>query len=312
MDNVKVAFRRPATIPEAKDNPSTSERIALGKALFFDPRLSGSNAISCASCHNPAFSWGDGLPKGIGHGSKPVGRRTPTILNTAFAELLFWDGRAGSLEEQALGPISAPGEMNLPADQLAAKLKSISGYARLFAAAYPEEGITAQAVARAIATYERTIISSPAPFDAWVEGREDAISDSAKRGFALFVGKANCVKCHSGWNFTDNGFHDIGLTSDDVGRGKQLPEIDIMHYAFKTPTLRNVDHRGPYMHDGSERTLEDVVKLYNRGGETKRPSLSDDIKPLSLSSKESDDLCNFLHTLTGNDKPVEIPTLPNP
>jgi cytochrome c peroxidase len=120
------------------------------------------------------------------------------------------------------------------------------------------------------------------------------------------------VKCHSGWNFSDNGFHDIGLASDDVGRGKQLPEIDVMHYAFKTPTLRNVDHRGPYMHDGSERTLEDVVKLYNRGGETKRPSLSDEIKPLSLSSKESDDLCNFLHTLTGQDKPVDIPTLPNP
>src|SRR5688572_14038297 len=134
-DAARERFRRPAAVPHPQDNAPTVERVALGKALFFDPRLSASNAISCASCHNPAFSWGDGLPKGIGHGSKPVGRRTPTILNTAYAELLFWDGRAESLEEQALGPIAAPGEMNMPLEQMIDKLHAIDGYAPMFTAA---------------------------------------------------------------------------------------------------------------------------------------------------------------------------------
>ena len=307
----KAAYHRPATVPFPADNAPTPAREQLGKALFFDPRLSGSNAISCASCHNPAFSWGDALPKGIGHGSKPVGRRTPTILNTAFAELLFWDGRAGSLEEQALGPISAPGEMNLPADQLAEKVKGIIGYEAMFAAAYPGEGITLPTIAKAIATFERTVVSGPAPFDEWLAGREEAISASAKRGFDLFNTKASCVKCHSGWNFSDQGFHDIGLRGDDLGRGKHLPEIEAVRHAFKTPTLRNVAHRAPYMHDGSEHRLEDVVRLYDRGGDVRRPSLSSDIKPLNLTATEIEDLCNFMRTLTSHDRPVAIPTLPN-
>jgi cytochrome c peroxidase len=308
---MKATFMRPAEIPFPADNAFTPERAALGKALFFDPRLSGSNAISCASCHNPAFSWGDALPKGIGHGSKPVGRRTPTILNTAFAELLFWDGRAGSLEEQALGPISAPGEMNLPQDQLVDKLKSIAGYEEMFAAAYPGESISLETIGKAIATFERTVISGAAPFEAWIAGDESAISESAKRGFDLFNTKASCVQCHAGWNFTDNGFHDIGLADSDVGRGAHLPEIESMHHAFKTPTLRNVAHRAPFMHDGSEKTMEDVVLFYNRGGAARRPSLSPEIKPLSLDQQEMDDLCNFLRTLTSHDEPVHIPTLPN-
>jgi cytochrome c peroxidase len=306
----KAGFQRPAQVPFPAHNPYTPERAELGKALFFDPRLSGSNAISCASCHNPAFSWGDALPKGIGHGSKPVGRRTPTILNTAFAELLFWDGRAESLEEQALGPISAPGEMNLPQDQLVEKIRSI-GYEKQFAAAYPGEAISLQTIAKAIATFERTVISDTAPFDEWIAGRENAISESAKRGFDLFNTKAACVQCHSGWNFTDNGFHDIGIPGDDLGRGKHLPDITAVHYAFKTPTLRNVAHRGPYMHDGSEKRIEDVVLFYNQGGKARRPSLSPEMKPLALDQREIDDLCNFLRTLTSQDKPVVIPTLPN-
>ena len=307
----KGLFRRPADVPHPANNPPSLARIELGKALFFDPRLSGSNAISCASCHNPAFSWGDALPKGLGHGSKPVGRRTPTILNTAFAELLFWDGRAESLEQQALGPISAPGEMNLPADQLVAKLKSIRGYEAMFEAAYPREGITEQTIGKAIAAFERTVISGRAPFDAWIEGEEHAISESAKRGFDLFNTKASCVKCHSGWNLTDHGFHDIGVAGDDLGRGKLLPEIEAVRHAFKTPTLRNVDHRGPYLHDGSERTLEDVVLFYNRGGAVKRASVSTDVKALNLDRSEVEDICNFLRTLTSDDRPVSIPRLPN-
>jgi cytochrome c peroxidase len=310
-ESAKAQFKRPDRIPFPAHNAYTPARAELGKALFFDPRLSGSNAISCASCHNPAFSWGDALPKGIGHGSKPVGRRTPTILNTAFAELLFWDGRAESLEEQALGPISAPGEMNLPADQLVSKIKSIRGYEERFSAAYPGEGISPQTIGKAIATFERTVISGRAPFDEWIDGREDAISPSARHGFDIFMTKADCVKCHVGWNFTDNGFHDIGIRGDDLGRGKHLPDIEAVFYAFKTPTLRNVDHRGPFMHDGSEARIEDVVAFYNRGGDVARPSRALHVKPLNLNQAEIDALCDFLRTLTSNDGPVSIPTLPN-
>src|SRR5262249_52406282 len=152
--DLKQQYRRPASIPFPAENGYTKDRELLGRTLFFDPRLSGSNFISCATCHNPAFSWGDALPKGIGHGMKEVGRRTPTILNLAWTERLFWDGRADSLEAQALGPIAAAGEMNMPLDELLPKLASLEGYRRLFEIAYPGEGITKTTVAKAIATFE--------------------------------------------------------------------------------------------------------------------------------------------------------------
>lgn len=309
-DTAKATFQRPTSVPHPKDNPPTPERVALGKALFFDPRLSRANNISCASCHNPSFAWGDGLPKGVGHGSREVGRRTPTILNTAWAETLFWDGRASSLEEQALGPIAAPGEMNMPLDQVLAKLKSVPGYHPLFEKAYPGEGITEQTIAKAIANFERTVISGTAPFDEWIAGKENAISESAKHGFDLFNTKANCVKCHSGWNFTDDGFHNIGLADADVGRGVHLPQLELMQHAFKTPTLRNVVQRAPYMHDGSERTLKQVVQLYNQGGTVKSSSLSPEIVPLNLTEAEVEALIQFMETLTSIDPPVDLPVLP--
>jgi cytochrome c peroxidase len=303
-------YRRPAQIPHPKDNPPTPERVELGKALFFDPRLSGANSISCASCHNPSFSWGDGLPKGIGHGSKPVGRRTPTILNTAWAETLFWDGRASSLEEQALGPIAAPGEMNLPLAQAVNKIRAIPGYGPLFAQAYPGEGISEKTIAKAIANFERTVVSPPAPFDDWLAGTEDAIPEAAKRGFDLFNTKANCVKCHSGWNLSDGGYHDIGLSDADIGRAQHLPMLESMQHAFKTPTLRDVARRSPYMHDGSEPSLRSVVEFYNRGGVARRPSLAPEIVPLQLSAAEIDDLCAFMETLTSQARAVTLPILP--
>lgn len=306
----KAKYQRPHGVPSPSDNRYSEERAELGKLLFFDPRLSAANSISCASCHNPAFSWGDGLPKGVGHGSKEVGRRTPTILNVAWGELYFWDGRAGSLEEQALGPIQAAGEMNLPLDQLIGKLKAIEGYHPYFEAAYPGEGISTNTVAKAIANFERTVVSATAPFDQWIAGDERAISESAKRGFDLFNSKALCMECHSGWNFTDDGFHDIGLAGDSRGRGEHLPEVEGVQFAFKTPTLRNVNQRAPFMHDGSERTLEDVVKFYNDGGRVKRPSLDINVRPLNLTAAEIRDLCDFMDTLTSDDAPVTIPRLP--
>jgi cytochrome c peroxidase len=240
---------------------------------------------------------------------KPLNRRTPTILNTAWADLLFWDGRADDLEEQALSPISAPDEMNQPLDKMIGTVGGIEGYKALFARAYPGEPVNEKTVARAIATFERSVVSGIAPFDRWVSGDERAISGGAKRGFDLFNGKATCAKCHSGWNFTDNGFHDIGIEGSDRGRGLRLP-LAAMQFAFKTPTLRNADQRAPFMHDGSEQRLEDVVEYYDRGGNVKRPSLAPEIVPLHLSTREKRDLVDFLRTLTSVEKPTEVPLFP--
>ena len=309
LEQLKAKFRRPSAIPFPKDNTYTRERELLGRTLFFDPRLSSSNFISCATCHNPAFSWGDGLPKGIGHGMKEVGRRTPTILNLAWIEPLFWDGRAADLEAQAVGPIQAPGEMNQSLEATVAKLRSVDGYRRLFEIAYPGEGVTEKTLAKAIATFERTVVSGIAPFDEWVAGKEDAVPESAKRGFALFNTKAKCASCHAGWSFSDGAFHDIGLASADLGRGKLLPGVERMQHAFKTPTLRNVDHRSPYMHDGSLKTLEEVVRYYSDKF-VQRPSLSQDIKRLGLTDTEVHDIVAFMRTLTSVDAPVAVPVLP--
>jgi cytochrome c peroxidase len=303
-------YRRPLTIPHPEDNQLTAPKEMLGRTLFFDPRLSGSNFISCATCHNPAFSWGDGNPRAIGDGMKTLGRRTPTILNLAWVDRLFWDGRAGSLEEQALGPIEAAGEMNMPLDQMLAKLENIGEYRPLFERAFPGEGITKATVAKAIAAYERTIVSGQAPFDRWAAGDESAVSPAAKRGFVLFNAKANCASCHAGWSFTDGSFHDIGVRGGDLGRGAHLKRLPKMQHAFKTPTLRNVDRRAPYMHDGSEPTLEATIEFYDRGGDVQRPGLSSEMRPLGLTAGEKADLLAFLRTLTSEDAPAIIPSLP--
>ena len=307
---LKEKFRRPAVVPHPADNAPTEARVNLGRTLFFDPRLSGSGILACSTCHNPGFSWADGLERAVGHTMKPLPRRTPTILNVAWAEALFWDGRASSLEEQALGPIASPDEMNQPLEGLVAKLVAVPEYPAQFEAAYPGEGITLDTVAKAIASFERTIVSGMAPFDRWLAGDEAAIGDDAKRGFVLFNEKARCSTCHSGWRFTDDSFHDIGVRGEDRGRGALLADIEVLQHAFKTPTLRNVTERAPYMHDGSERRLEDTIALYDEGGRVRRPSLSNEIKPLDLSADESAALVAFLHTLTSEDAPMSIPRFP--
>jgi cytochrome c peroxidase len=305
-----ATFRRPSTIPAPRDNRITPARTALGRALFFDPRLSRSGSMSCATCHNPALSWSDALPTAVGDHMTPLGRRTPTVLNLAWAAALFWDGRAESLEEQALGPIQATEEMNLPLDQLTTRLRAIPGYAPAFAAAYPGEAIAPPTVARALATYQRTLVSASAPFDRWVAGEPRALTPEAKAGFDLFTGKAGCANCHSGWRFTDDSFHDIGVGGADSGRAHVLPDVPAIEFAFKTPTLRNVAVRAPYMHDGSERTLDDVIDLYDRGGRVRRASLSDEVRPLHLSAAERRALLSFLESLTSRDAAVVMPTLP--
>jgi cytochrome c peroxidase len=309
IEELKAEYRRPHSIPFPKDNPYTVEKAALGKKLFFDTRLSAANLLSCASCHNPAYGWGDGQPRGVGHNMKVLGRRSPSIINAAFGAIFMWDGRAATLEEQALGPIRADVEMNLPVDQLMEKLKAIPEYRPLFQAAFPKDGMTPDTIAKAIATYERTVVSGRAPFDAWIDGDTKAISEEAKRGFVLFNTKGACNNCHSGWNFTDDSFHDIGLPGPDVGRAKILPSIPKMQYAFKTPGLREITRRGPYMHDGSVPTLEAVMEHYDQGG-IDRSSRSELMKPLGLTKQEKDDLVAFMKTLTSDMDPTTVPVLP--
>jgi cytochrome c peroxidase len=305
----KQKYTRPASIPFPKDNAFTPARELLGRTLFFDTRLSGSGWISCASCHNPGMGWSDGLPLAIGDGMKTLGRRTPTILNLAWDELLFWDGRSESLESQALDPIKSAVEMNLTREELTAKVQGIAAYKPLFGAAYPGEPIAPATIARALANFQRTIVSGQAPFDRWIAGDESAISETAKTGFDLFNGKARCAVCHDGWAFTDRGFHDIGVPGDDLGRGQHL-KLEAMQHAFKTPTLRSVADRAPYLHNGSASTLAAVIEFYNEGGKARRPSLSPEITPLHLTPAEKQALEAFLRTLTSVDAPVTIPVVP--
>jgi cytochrome c peroxidase len=191
-------YQRPAKVPASKSNPLTPEKVALGQMLFFDPRLSGSGVISCATCHNPALGWSDALPKGLGHMGGRLGRRTPTIINVAYGEPYFWDGRAATLEDQAKGPLTSAKEMNMSADAAISRLESIPGYVAAFDRAFPGRGVSLDTFAAAVASYERTVVSGTAPFDKWVAGDEQAVSAAAKRGFVLFNGKADCVVCHSG------------------------------------------------------------------------------------------------------------------
>src|ERR1700745_181361 len=225
LDGMKAQYRRPASIPFPKDNPYTPEKAALGKKLYFDTRLSVTSAQSCASCHSPSYGWGDGLAVGVGHGMQKLGRHSPTVISAAWSDIFMWDARLPTLEAQALGPIQSAGEMNMPLDQLMQRLSSVPEYKPLFALAFPQEGMNEKTVDTANATYERTVVSEHAPFDAWVEGDEKAISEDAKRGFALFNGKAQCAACHEGWNFTNEGFQDIGFPRQGGGRGHDLPRV---------------------------------------------------------------------------------------
>ncbi len=310
LDALKAEYARPTSIPFPDDNPYTAEKADLGWRLFFDPRLSGSGAISCATCHNPGLGWEDGLALGVGHMGARLGRHTPTVLNVAWGALYFWDGRAGSLEDQAKGPIESEAEMNMAHDDAVARIASSEEYVELFDDAFPGEGVTIDGVAQAIATFERTLVSNEAPFDRWIAGDEDAIGEDAKRGFEVFNVQGNCAVCHMGWRFTDDGFHDIGVDSADRGRAAQMPiEITVLEHAFKTPTLRNIDRRAPYLHDGSSETLADVIELYDSGF-VQRASLSPSIAPLGLTEGEKQDLLAFLATLTSEDDPIPVPPLP--
>ncbi|MFV1874063.1 MAG: cytochrome-c peroxidase [Oleiphilus sp.] len=305
----------PDTPPYPEDNKPNEARVELGKTLFFDPRIGGDGNMSCATCHNPLLGWSDALPTAKGFKSQVLGRASPVVTNTAYNTLQMWDGRKKSLEDQAISPMEASIEMQTNFTQLLNLLNHTESYKAAFDKAYPGEGVNKKTVAKAIASFERTIISNNSPFDQWVKGDENALTEQEVEGFKLFVNpeKGNCSVCHSAPNFTDNGFHNIGLASwgeenPDVGRYAERP-LGIMKGAFKTPTLRDISLSAPYFHDGSSKTLDSVMEHYIAGGIVKT-NLSPNMKALKLNASERDAIVAFLTKLTTPQTNFELPILP--
>ena len=295
----RLDYVRPATIPFPETNPYSPAKAELGRKLFFDPILSGDGSRACVTCHRADLAWADGRARASTRMGGDMALHTPTLLNVAWQDgPLGWDGKFPVLEKVARAPISAPGNMNLKMPDAVSRLSADESYREGFAAAFGDPAVSEDRLEAALATYQRLIVAGKAPFDRWIEGDEGAISEAAKRGFDVFNGKGGCAGCHSGWSFTDNSFHDIGTaTGNDLGRGRLMPRSVALQYAFKTPTLREIDQRTAYMHDGSLPTLSAVIDHYDKGG-IDRPSRSRQIKPLSLSAREKADLLAFLATLS--------------
>jgi cytochrome c peroxidase len=291
----------------------------LGRYLFFDPRVSESGKTACMSCHLPYLGWAVTDSRSRGDSGRPTSRKSQPLIGIGHAEgvPVGWDGRSASLEAQAKSSITT-GSMSMQGtdtpvkvEAIEERIRSIPEYAAKFSEALPGVPITVDAIAKAIAAYERTLEPGVAPFDRWVEGDEGAISESAKRGFALFNTKANCFACHAGWRFTDDLFHDIGTSTKDLGRGRVVKTEPAMQYAFKTPTLRSVALRPPYMHDASSVNLYEAVKHYEKGG-IERLSRAKEMFPITLTEHERLDLIAFMQTLTGmpeGDTPPKLPGL---
>ena len=308
-DTVKFA-PLPKSVSVPKDNPMSKAKIRLGTQLFFDPRLSGDNKISCATCHSPDKAFADGMPKGKGVDGETLKRNTPTVLNAAFFKRLLWDGRADSLEEQALGPIKSPHEMNQDLNELEDELNDVPGYVDQFKKVFGTK-VTRQGIAKSLAAFQRTLISGPSPFDRYLAGDENALSDDAKRGFELFKNEAGCARCHNGPLLSDGKFYRLGVTSKDQGRGA-ITGKKADNYKFRTPSLRNIADTGPYMHNGSQATLDDVVTFYYRGIPTAPQNGHKlDAEPLLGNSfTEIAYIVAFLESLSGPTPKVTRPRLP--
>lgn len=299
-----------ATLPD----PPTPARVRLGRWLFYDTRLSGDNTVACATCHRPEHAFSEPTPFSTGIRGQQGARKAPTFINQAVTLYphFFWDGRAGSLEDQALGPVANPIEMGSTHAAMVDAITRVSAYAPYFQEAFGTPDVTKERIAKAIADYERTRMSGNSPWDRWRYNREaGAVSETVKQGHELFNGKANCGQCHLGNNFTDSQFHNIGIGWDDATKSftdegrwaatKDLPadkRLDTDRGAFKTPTLREITKHAPYMHDGSMKTLREVVEYYNRGG-AKNPWLDLKMKPLELTDSEMDAIVAMLEALEG-------------
>lgn len=336
--------RAAANIVGIKENPMTRAKIELGRQLYFDTRLSKDNSVSCASCHSPAEGFGAHTQFGVGIEKQEGNRNSPISYNRILSGPQFWDGRAASLEEQAVGPIANPIEMGHTHEAVVKLLKANQGYAIQFKKIF-DDGVTIDNVGKAIATFERAIVTGPAPFDyydavAKIEknlgedleflaedepelfvqyqtlkrkSAANPMSESAVRGYELFFDKkVNCAQCHSGANFSDEKYHNLGVGMDqdkpDLGRFEVTKE-EKDKGAFKTPTIRNVEFSAPYMHDGSHKTLKEVVEWYNKGGLANR-FLSKDVKKLNLNEQQVNDLVEFMKACSGSFPEIESGRLP--
>jgi len=288
------------------DNPITTEKVKLGEALYFDKRLSADGTVSCATCHDPASAFTDRNATAVGVRSTRGARNAPTVLNAMFSSTLFWDGRAPSLEAQALQPLVSASEMGMQNyDAVVARVADDPDYVQWFRRVFKSK-VTIEVIAKAIAAFERTQLSGNSPFDRFIAGNRNAISAAQKRGWDLFRGKAKCINCHAFSHgspfFSDFDFHNTGAAmkaTADIGRYRVTNRRSDIG-AFKTPTLRDVELTAPYMHDGSHKTLLDVVKFYNRGGEA-NPYLDRRISPLNLSDEEMNALVEFMRSLTSDE-----------
>lgn len=307
------------------ENPFKAEKQQLGKILFFDPRLSVSKQIACASCHDPELGWGDGRRVAYGHGRQTGKRNAMTLINVGFYEKFFWDGRAGSLEEQAKFPVQDHVEMNTDLATMVTNVKAVAGYKPLFAQAFGSEEITLDKIQKAIATFERSIVSTNSRFDAFVKGNKKALKDDEVVGLHLFRTKAGCINCHNGPLFSDNKFHNdgqalLGSRMEDLGLyniTKNLKDIG----AFRTPSLRETHITGPWMHHGNFPSIKDVIEFYNLGNPVtyQRAAIIPDslknpksamLKKLNLTLTEQTQLEAFLKSISTQVQKIMPPKLP--
>jgi cytochrome c peroxidase len=294
LAELKARYVAPGEIPHPADNPSTPEKVALGRKLFFDPGLSGNGRIACASCHDARRSFGDSASLSLGVTGERLVRHSPTVINLAWSDAFFWDGRARTLEQQAVMPIADAREMGMPHEVMVARLRADADYRSLFQRAFAGEGASVATVGKALAAFQRSLVFAASPFDRWIAGDESAISESAKRGFIDFNTRAGCAQCHSGWNFSDGKFHDVGVPGDDVGRFGVEADESLRHW-FKTPGLRNIAERAPYMHTGQLGSLNEVLRFYNRGF-TRRSTLSPEMR--NVRTRGGRDIIAFLQSLS--------------
>ena len=308
-----------------ENNPYSEAKKELGKMLFFDPRLSKSKQISCASCHDPELAWGDGRTISYGHNRQTGKRNSPSLLNIGYHSVFFWDGRAASLENQALGPITDPVEMAATETISIKNIKKIKGYKPYFREAFGDEKITIERILKAIATYERTITSKKSKFDSFIEGKSDIFTDEEVIGLHLFRTKAGCINCHNTPLFSNQKFHNVGLsyygrTFEDLGK------YNITHKKedvgkFKTPSLREIGRTAPYMHNGLMPNLEGIIEMYNAGMPRVKPKENQKndslfpvtdplLKKLNLTKKEQNALKAFLLTLSSSPRREILPKLP--
>ncbi|MDQ6987714.1 MAG: cytochrome c peroxidase [Mariprofundaceae bacterium] len=296
----------PAVQYPASD-PFSETKKELGRRLFFDPRLSGNPSKTCATCHHPGLGWADGMARAMAN-QQGLGRHTPSLLNAAYEHAFFWDGRAASLEDAVSQDLLSPGMLSgETARNIVVRIAAISAYRQAFNEAFASEGVSFERITAALATFVRSIISAPSPFDHWLQGDGKAISVSAKRGFALFRGKAECIRCHSGPVFTDSSFHNTGINTVDPGH-YEISGKNEDRNAFKTPGLRDIAITPPYMHNGSKKTLSNVIDFYDRGGDTL--GSGNQLHALHLTDGEKKDLLAFLFSLSGENRETRVPALP--